>query len=90
MRIYIGQAVNRTILGYSHRIEKLWKAEKIAMIESIAISKEIALSHYTAKREAIMRLTREEALKKLIEMHKIDSRIETIKSVSNTILMEIS
>lgn len=84
------QAVNRTILGYGGRVQELWKAEKIATIESITISKDIALSHYAAEREAIMRMTHEEALKKLVEMHKIDSRVETIKAVSDNLLMAVS
>ena len=37
-----------------------------------------------------MRLTHEEALKKLIKMHKIDGRIETIKAVSDNLLMAVS
>ena len=37
-----------------------------------------------------MRLTHQEALKKLIDMHKIDSRIETIRAVSDNLLMDIS
>ncbi len=37
-----------------------------------------------------MRLTHQEALKRLIEMHKIDSRIETVKAVSDNLLMGIS
>lgn len=84
------QAVNRTILGYGGRVQELWKSEKIATVESISISKDIALSHYAAEREAIMRMTHEEALKKLIEMHKIDSRVETIKAVSDNLLMAVS
>lgn len=84
------QAVNRTILGYGGRVQELWKAEKIATVESIIISKDIALSHYAAEREAIMRMTHDEALKKLVEMHKIDSRVETIKAVSDNLLMAVS
>lgn len=84
------QAVNRTILGYGARVQELWKAEKIATIESITISKDIALYYYAAEREAIMRMTHEEALKKLVEMHKIDSRVETIKAVSDNLLMAVS
>ena len=74
----------------SHRGPKLWQTEKITAIESIKISKEIALSHYSSEREAIMRLTHEQAIQKLIKMHKIDSRIETIKAVSVNSLMDVS
>ena len=84
------QAVNRAILDYGANVSELWQTEKIATLESINISKEIALSHYAAERAAIMRLTHGEALKKLIEMHKIDSRIETIKSVADNLLMNVA
>lgn len=84
------QAVNRTILGYGKHVRDLWQHEKIATLEGIAISKDIALAHYAAEREAIMRMTHDEAIKKLIEMHKIDSRMATIKSVSDNLLMTVS
>ena len=84
------QAVNRVMLGYGGPVGDLWRTEKIATIESIHISKEIARSFYASEREAIIQLSHEEAIKKLIEMHKIDSRIATIRAVSDNLLMEIS
>ena len=84
------QAVNKTILNYSDCVPELWKIEKIAAIESIKISKEIALQHYALEREAIMQLTHEQAIQKIIEMRKIESRIETIKAVSDNALMTVS
>ena len=84
------QAVNRSILDYGNPVQDLWQTEKIAMIESIDISKVIALSYYASKREAIMRLSHSEALHKLIDMHKLDSRMRTIRGVSNNLLMEIA
>lgn len=84
------QAVNRAVLDYGGNVSELWRIEKIATIESINVSKHIALSHYAEKREAIMRLTHEEALRKLIDMHKIDSRVETIKAVTNNLLMNVT
>ena len=84
------QAVNQAMLNYGQPILELWRTEKIATIESIEISKEIALSVYASQREAIMRLSREEAVRQLIELRKIDSRIETIRSVSFKELMQNS
>ena len=84
------QAVNRAILDYGEPVPELWKTEKIATVESIRISKELALSHYASQRAAIMRLSHVEAVKRLIEMHKIEGRIETIRAVSDNLLMEIS
>lgn len=84
------QAVNRAVLNYGENVSELWRIEKIATIESINISKHIALSHYAAKRETIMCLTHEEALRKLIDMHKIDSRVATIKAVTDNLLMNVT
>lgn len=84
------QAVNRAVLNYGENVSELWRIEKIATIESINISKHIALSHYAAKRATIMRLTHEEALRKLIDMHKIDSRVAIIKNVTDKLLMNVT
>lgn len=84
------QAVNRAVLDYGGNVSELWRIEKIAAIESINVSKRIALSHYAEKRKGIMRLTHEEALRKLIDMHKIDSRVETIKAVTDNLLMNVT
>lgn len=83
------QAVNRTMLQYGGPIEELWKTEKIATVEGINISKEIALTYYASQREALMRLSRNEAIKQLVDLHKINSRIETIRSVSDNQIMNI-
>jgi type II restriction enzyme len=83
------QAVNRTLLDYGGPVADLWQMEKLATLESIKISKEIGLAHYASEREAIMRMTHDEALDKLIDMHKIDSRIQTINGVTDNLLMGI-
>lgn len=84
------QAVNRAILQYGGPVGGLWRTEKIATIEAISASKEIALTYYASQREAIMKLSRKEAIKQLIEMHKIDSRINTIRAVSGNLIMNIA
>ena len=83
------QAVNRAMLQYGAPIEELWRTEKIAIVEGINISREIALTYYASQREALMGLSRNEAIEQLIEMHKIDSRIETIRAVSDNQIMNI-
>lgn len=83
------QAVNRTMLDYGGPVADLWRIEKLATLESINISKKIGLAHYASEREGIMLLTHAEALAKLIDMHKIDSRVQTINGVSDNLLMGI-
>ena len=84
------QAVNRTILGYGGPIVNLWRTEKIATIESIGISKGHALAFYASERETLMRLSREEAIKRLIDIYKINGRVQTIRSISDNMLMDIN
>ncbi len=76
-------AVNTTMLNHSGKIEELWKIEKKAAVDSIKAAKQEALEFLASEREKIMRMSHEEALKELIEVHKIESRIKVIKSVTN-------
>ncbi|HEY9269272.1 MAG TPA: HindIII family type II restriction endonuclease [Methylotenera sp.] len=82
-------ALNRTMLGFSSVISDLWKKEKEAAVESIAAAKEIALTFLAAERTKIMKMSHDEALLELIKVHKIDSKIKKIKSVSNNSLLEM-
>lgn len=82
-------AVNRTILNYSPKMAELWKIEKQAATESIKIAKEESLAFLAQEREKIMRMTHEQALTALIKVHKIDSRITVINSVSDNGILNI-
>ena len=75
------------MLNYGGPISDLWKNETLATIQGIQISREIATEYYVAKRNAIMGLSRDEAVTRLIEMNKFDSRISTIAGVSENDLM---
>ncbi|MBP0019017.1 MAG: HindIII family type II restriction endonuclease [Cyanobacteria bacterium SBLK] len=82
-------AVNRTMLEFSQKIDELWKIEKQASIESIDIAKQEALKFLAEEREKIMQMSHEQALVELLKVHKIESKIKTIKSVRNNNLLEI-
>lgn len=77
------------MLGFSKKIDELWKIEKQAAVESIVAAKHEALTFLAAEREKIMRMSHEEALKELIQVHKIESRIKVINSVSDNGLLGI-
>ena len=77
------------MLGFSKKIDELWKAEKQAAVESISIAKDEALTYLAKEREKIMRMSHEEALKELVKVHKIESRISMIQSVSNNEILAI-
>ena len=76
-------AVNKTILSFSKKIQPIWDIEKGVATESISIAKEEALTFLAQEREKIMRMTHNEALKELIKVHKIESRIKTINVISD-------
>ena len=82
-------AVNKTILKFDNGVAELWKKEKLATLEGIEISKGIALDYWASEREAIMRLSHDEAISQLIEMRKVDSRVTQIKYVSDNNIMSL-
>jgi hypothetical protein len=76
-------AINKIMLTFSKKIEPLWNIEKGVATESITIAKEEALTFLAKEREKIMRMNHQEALKELIKVHKIESRIKTINAISD-------
>ena len=82
-------AINRTMLSFSKKIEQLWNTEKEAATQSISIAKEEALTFLAQKREKIMRMSHKEALKELIKVHKIESKIKTINAISDNGLFNV-
>jgi HindIII restriction endonuclease. len=83
-------AINKTILSFSKEIEPLWDIEKGVASESIAIAKEEALTFLAQEREKIMRMSHKEALSELIKVHKIESKIKTINSISDNGLFTLN
>lgn len=81
--------INRTMIGFSKKIEDLWKAEKQAALESIETAKKEALTFLAQEREKIMRMSHEEALLELVKVYKIESRIKTIRAVCDNGILEI-
>jgi len=75
--------VNKTFLSFSKNVENLWNVEKGVATESIAIAKEEALTFLAKEREKILKMSHKEALQELIKVHKIDSRIKTVNSISD-------
>ena len=76
-------AINKVILAFSKKIQPLWDIEKGVATESIAVAKEEALTFLAQEREKIMRMSHKEALKELIKVHKIESRIKTINAITD-------
>jgi hypothetical protein len=83
------QAVNHTMLRYDKRIEPLWLTEKAASADGLKVAKDIALTYLAQQREVIMRMSHDEALKELLRIRKIESRIATIQGCTDTGLLNI-
>lgn len=82
--------INKIMLTFSKRIAELWETEKQATVEAIKIAKQMALNYLATQRERIMRMSHEDALSELIKIHKIDSRIQNIISVSHNGIWDIN
>jgi HindIII restriction endonuclease len=83
-------AVNRTMLGVDEAVHDLWKTEKLATLESIEAAKEEGLTSLAAERGAILKLDHGQALQRLIEQGKIDSRETAINSVDDNGLFDLA
>ena len=83
------QAVNRTLLDFDSAIGKIWREEKIASNESILISKKEALTFLAAERARIMRLSRAEAIREVLKWKRLDSKIQTVESITQNGILNL-
>lgn len=83
-------AVNKTMINYSEKVSDLWKIEKIASVESIEIGKKEGLFFLAQEREKIMKMSHTDAIKELMKVHKIESKIRTITSITDNGLFSLS
>lgn len=83
-------AINKKMLSFSKKIPIIWNNEKSVATESITIAKNEALTFLALEREKIMKMSYNEALKELIKVHKIESKIKTINSISDNGLFTLN
>lgn len=83
------RAVNERMLGAGKLVEDLWKIEKQVTLESIAAAKEEGLRYLAEERARIMKLSRDEAIRQLIDVHKLDNRERQIRNVADTGLLDV-
>jgi hypothetical protein len=81
--------INRTMLSFDDSIRALWQVEKQASLDSIVIAKEIALDFIAEERARVMSMSHEQAIVALIRLHKFESKIQTITSVTDSGILEI-
>jgi type II restriction enzyme len=53
------------------------------------VVKEEALTYLAKEREKIMKMTQAEAIAELIRVHRIESRIQTIREISDNAIFDI-
>ena len=82
-------AMNRVFLDADRSIAAIWREEKIASVESIAIAKEEALSYLAKERERIMKLSRKEAIREVLQWRKLGNRVQAVNSVKYNGLLEV-
>jgi len=82
--------INREMLRAGKTIRPLWQGEKLATLECITAAKEEALRMLAREREQIMRMSREEAIKFLVEGRNIDGREKVIRGLADNGIMSIS
>jgi type II restriction enzyme len=82
--------INREMLNAGTAIRPLWQGEKLATLECMAAAKEEALTMLAREREQIMRMSREEAIKFLVQDRNIDGREKVIRALADNGIMSIS
>jgi type II restriction enzyme len=82
-------SVNRTMLSADAAILPIWQQERVLTLESIAAAKEEALTTFAYQREQVMRMSREEAIRYLIQDRNIDGRERVVRSVSDNGILAI-
>jgi len=76
-------SVNRAMLEFHEAVGPLWRTEKLAMIEGLSVVKEEALIYLSKEREKILRMSREDAIKHLIEDRNIEGKERMIQGVED-------
>lgn len=82
--------INRTMIDYDHRIREFWEDERKATTEGVIASKKIAMGYLSSERDKMLKMSKDEAIRALIKMHKIDSKIESISKVTENNILSLS
>ena len=75
------QIVNGVVLSRDG-MSAIWREEKIALLESVEIARREALGFLAEERERIMKLSRQEAIREVLNGRKLDARIRAVESVA--------
>lgn len=83
-------AINSTMLSYDTCISDFWRDEKAVTVDSIKAAKEEALLFLAQEREAIMRMSKGDAIEALINHRNINGRCAVIQKACDNGIFSIS
>lgn len=87
-RVY-WRAMNQVVVSAGSEMRELWRAEKVANLSVVDILKREGLAYYARERAAILGLSHQEALDRLMRTHKIDEKIEAILGYAGNDLLDV-
>lgn len=76
------KAVNSEMINFDQLARQLWNEEKLLIEPSISVGKTEALNFLQTERTRILSLTKEEAIREILNLSKIDSKIDTVRSIA--------
>ena len=68
---------------------KIWREEKIALLESLEVARREALRFLAGERERVMKLSRQEAIQEVLDGRKLDARVQAVKALAEKGLLYI-
>ncbi|MFM5894153.1 MAG: HindIII family type II restriction endonuclease [Novosphingobium sp.] len=84
------QRLNSVMLDTDPCVPALWQEEKAANREAIHAAREEAMTTLAAERQAIMQMSRAEAIQALMRGQNIDGRTDIIRAVADNNILDIS
>ena len=82
--------INHAMLDFDSAIAQLWGIEKIATLKAVSLLKDEALTFLAKQREAIMKMSREDAITHLIRDKNIAGREAKIRSLGDNKIFSIA
>jgi type II restriction enzyme len=77
------------MLRFSPIVQPLWQREKQASLEALNVGKQDALAFLASARQRMVKMSREEAVRELLKVSKVESKVRTINAVSISKIMGI-
>lgn len=82
------QTVNRAVLAAEGGVSHFWREEKIASVEAMEVARAEALTYLAEERERIMKLSRRDAIREILQWRRMEGRVRTVGSVQSNGLLD--